>query len=422
MIRRVTPLAYGLATVLAWALLLGVLTGRAELFIAAAPLALGFLSARGPDREPRYRLHHEVSAERLAEGGRLMVTVRLSAIDPLPLIEILEFLPMPLELSTGNNRVVLGAAAGSETSWSYQVVCATRGRFSLGTFHLRRWERSGFAVAESREMQPKPVFVYPYVASVRRVPQPLHTQASFGNYVAPRLGDGIEPGDIRPFASGDRIRRVNWRASLRRGELYVTRFQEERNADVVLLLDAFADTGAHPFSVLDQCVRAAAALAAAYLGRKDRVGFVELSGFLRWVKPATGRRQNEILAEALLPAAAHSSYVVARIDYLPPRVLPPQALVIALSPLLDRRFINTVVELAARGCDVIILAVSPIEPTRRALSSSPSDDLALRIRALEWRVEIDALRRRGLVIAEWRADTPLESALARIRPRSMAGR
>ncbi len=422
MTRRVTPLAYGLATVLAWALLLGVLTGRAELFIAAAPLAVAFLSVPGTDREPRYALHHEVSAERLAEGGRLTVTVTLTAIDPLPLIEILEFLQAPLELSAGNNRVVLGAAAGSETSWSYEVLCATRGRFSLGTFHLRLWERSGLGVAESREVQPKPVFVYPYVVSVRRVPRPLHTQASFGNYVAPRLGDGIEPGDIRPFAPGDRIRRVNWRASLRRGELYVTRFQEERNADVVLLLDAFADSGVHPFSVLDYCVRASAALAAAYLGRKDRVGFVELSGFLRWVKPATGRRQNEILAEALLPASAHSTYVVPKIDYLPPRVLPLQALVIALSPLLDRRFINTVVELAARGCDVIVLAVSPIEPTRRALGRSPSYNLALRVWALEWRVEIDALRRRGLVIAEWRPDTPLEAALARIQPRSAAGR
>lgn len=422
MTRRITPLAYGLATVLAWALFLGVLTGRAELFIAAAPLAVAFLSARGAGREPRYRLRHEVSAERLAEGGRLTVTVTLSAIDPLPIFEVLEFLPAPLELSDGNNRVVLGAAAGGQTSWSYEVRCPTRGRFSLGTFHLRLWERSGLGIAESREMQPKPVFVYPHVVSVRRVPRPLHTQASFGNYVSPRLGDGIEPGDIRPFAPGDRIRRVNWRASLRRGELYVTRFQEERNADVVLLLDAFADSGAHPFSTLDYCVRAGAALAAAYLGRKDRVGFVELSGYLRWVRPATGRRQNEILAEALLPAAAHSTYVVPRIDYLPPRVLPPQALIIALSPLLDRRFINTVVELAARGCEIIVLAVSPIEPTRRVLGRSAVDDLALRLWAIEWRTELDTLRRRGLVIAEWQPDTPLEAALARIRPRSMVGR
>lgn len=422
MSKRVTPLAYGLATVLAWALLLGVLTGRAELFIAAAPLVVGFVSAREADRAPQYRLGHEVSAERLAEGGRLTVTVTLSAIDPLPMIEIMEFLPAPLELSAGNNRVVVVAAAGSETRWSYELLCPTRGRFSLGTFHLRLWDRSGLGVAESQETQPEPVFIYPYVVSVRRVPQPLHTQASFGNYVAPRLGNGIEPGDIQLFAPGDRIRRVNWRASLRRGELYVTRFQEERNADVVLLLDAFADSGAHPFSALDYCVRASAALAAAYLGRKDRVGFIELSGFLRWVKPATGRRQNEILAEALLPASAHSTYVVPKIDHLPPQVLPPRALVVALSPLIDRRFITVVVELAARGGDVVVLAVSPIEPTRRVVGRALLDDLALRLWAIEWRSEFDALRRRGLVVAEWQPDTPLEAALARIRLRSAARR
>ena len=64
------------------------------------------------------------------------------------------------------------------------------------------------------------------------VPRPLRTQSSFGNYVSAQLGEGIEPGEIRPFLPGDRTRRINWRASLRRQQLYVTQYQEERNADV----------------------------------------------------------------------------------------------------------------------------------------------------------------------------------------------
>ena len=34
-------------------------------------------------------------------------------------------------------------------------------------------------------------------------------------------GEGIEFADLRPFVPGDRVRRVNWRASARRGELWV---------------------------------------------------------------------------------------------------------------------------------------------------------------------------------------------------------
>ncbi|HTV29930.1 MAG TPA: DUF58 domain-containing protein [Xanthobacteraceae bacterium] len=63
-------------------------------------------------------------------------------------------------------------------------------------------------------------------------------QFSFGNYVSPQFGEGIESGDVRSFLAGDRVGHINWRASLRRGQLYVTQFQEERSADIVLLLEA----------------------------------------------------------------------------------------------------------------------------------------------------------------------------------------
>jgi len=43
-----------------------------------------------------------------------------------------------------------------------------------------------------------------------------------GNYVSSSVGEGLEPGDIREFVPGDRIRHVNWRASLRFRRLFVT--------------------------------------------------------------------------------------------------------------------------------------------------------------------------------------------------------
>jgi uncharacterized protein (DUF58 family) len=200
--------------------------------------------------------------------------------------------------------------------------------------------------AQHRDL--KRVSVYPLIAPLHHVPRPLRTQSSFGNYVSPRVGEGIEPGEIRPFVTGDRVRRVNWRASLRRGQLYATHFHEERNADIVLLLDTLSETGARSYSTLDFSVRAGTALAGAYLARKDRVGFIEYGGYLRWLKPATGRRQGENLVEALLPASVYFSYPVKRLDFLPRQVLPPQALVIALTTLLDRRFIEAAIDLAAR--------------------------------------------------------------------------
>jgi uncharacterized protein (DUF58 family) len=419
-IARATPLAFALTTLMAWTLFLGIVADRAELFVAAVPLAIGLCSVIRPSRLPRFELQERISADRVSEGDRISVHITIDAPEPITAVEILVALPSLVELVVGNNRAVLAAAAGNGTDWTFEIACPARGRFDLGVVHLRFWDRSGLGTVEIRQATPKVVSVYPFVERIRRVPRPIRTQFSFGNYVSPRLGEGIEPAEIRQFLPGDRTRHINWRASLRRGRLFVTQFHEERNADVVLLLDALSESGVPSFSTLDLSVRAAAAIANAYLVRKDRVGFVEFGAFLRWIDPATGRRQGEVLAEGLLPAATHFSYVVPQLDRLPSRVLPRQALVMAITPLLDDRFVTAVLDLMSRGFDVIVLAVSPTEPTKRALGHSSRDDIACRLWAVEWRERTDVLRRRGLTLLEWHAEMPLEAALAplaRSRPR-----
>jgi hypothetical protein len=194
--------------------------------------------------------------------------------------------------------------AAVANGWSFAVRCPTRGRFDLGTLHVRLWDRSGMAVRESRHALPQPILVFPHVAIIRQVPRPVRTRFSFGNYISPRLGEGIEPGEIRPFLPGDRTRHINWRASLRRQQLYVTQYQEERNADIVLLLDALSDIGAAPYSTLDFSVRAAAALAHTYVARKDRVGLLEFGGYLRRINPAS--EPGLTFSTALLPLASRT--------------------------------------------------------------------------------------------------------------------
>jgi uncharacterized protein (DUF58 family) len=243
---------------------------------------------------------------------------------------------------------------------------------------------------------------------------------SIGDYVSSAVGEGIEPGDIRPFAPGDRIRQVNWRASLRLGTLHVTQHQRERNADVVLMLDTLAEVGVPPATTLDISVRAAASLATAYLARKDRVGLIVYGGLIDWVRPAAGRVQYERMAGALLRADVVFTYVAKDLALVPPRVLPPHALVIAVTPLLDPRFARAALDLAARGFDLVVVVVSPVAVTRAALPATRVNDLACRLWTLDRRAQLDELQRHGLAVLEWDPFEPLEAVLAglgRRRPR-----
>ena len=408
---RIAPAARPWLTLIGVALFLGVLSGRPEFALVAVPLCLPFLRAIRPVARPDYRLSHSVSATRLFEGERLAVTVRLTAGSPIPVIELLEPLPPSARLVSGSNRAVFALQPGQEIRWCYELECRGRGRFTLGTLHVRVWERSGVYLHESCHRGPRAVAVYPRVAPLRRVPQPRRTQTSAGDYVSPAFGEGLEPGEIRPFAPGDRVKHVNWRASLRLGKLYVTRQHLERNADVVVMLDTLAQVGMPPGSSLDLCVGVASALAGAYLARKDRVGLIEYGGVLRWVRPASGRPQLERILDALLDAQVWFSYVTQDLAMVPPRVLPTHALVIAVSPLLDSRFLTALGDLVNRGFDVVLLSLSPIDVTRTSLECSLVEELACRLWSLERQAQLADLRRRGLCAVEWHPDQPLELAL-----------
>jgi uncharacterized protein (DUF58 family) len=422
---RLSRLALSWLSVLGTSLFLGLVSGRPELFLVALPLLVSLCRTVLVAEFPDYALAHEVSGDRAFEGDTLRMTVTVTARSSVFLLELCEPLPPDTVLISGWNRVLFSLRAGEQVRWSYALRCLRRGRFQLGTVYARVWKHSGLHVLEGRHVDVKPVRVYPRILSLRRLLQPRRTQTSVGNYVSPAFGEGLEPGDIRPFAPGDRIKHVNWRASLRLGRLYVTQYHQERNADVVLMLDTLGHAGRSPASSLDFCTRAAAALAGAYLSRKDRVGLIEYGGVLRWVRPGSGRVQFERVLDALLEAEVVFTYVAKDLTLVPPRILPPQALVLAVSPLLDARFVEAVKDLAARGFDVVTLYVSPVDLSRELLSSSLQDDLACRLWALECEAQLAALRREGLAIIEWHPDQPLELALAPFaryrRPRALVG-
>jgi uncharacterized protein (DUF58 family) len=409
---RVTPLGLALLTVAAWGLSLGVLAARVELLIAAVPLALVLATLALRRRTPDYAVSCTASADRVFEDERVTVTVAVTATSALPLAIVLGPLPRDTALASGRNRAVMALAAGQTGTFRYEVRCPVRGVHDLGTIVVQVRDRWGVRAWERRHVEPRAIRVYPRIAPLRSLPRPLHTQTSTGDYVSRALGEGIEPGDVRQFAPGDAIRQVNWRASLRLGTLYVTQHHREHNADVVLMLDTLAQVGPAHGTTLDFGVRAAASLATAYLARKDRVGLINCGGTIDWVRPGSGRAQYERLADTLLRATVVFTYVTKTLAFVPPRVLPPQALVIAISSLLDPRFARTALDLAARGFDLVVIVVSPVDVTRATLRASPLNDLACRFWAIDRRARLDEFRRHGIPVLEWNPSEPLESALA----------
>jgi uncharacterized protein (DUF58 family) len=403
------PAYAGLA---ALGLLAALATRRPELAIVAAPFAVYAGIGLLLNRSPQIDAEVELDAERLLEGDEIEVRVTLVAEVGAERVEALLQLPRELVLVDRVNPVQLRLADGERRELTFRLRCARWGAFRVGRIHLRAHDAFGLFVHETTLDRRQPLKVYPSEEHVRDLLKPLETQVFAGNHVAREKGEGIEFADLRPFVPGDRIRHVNWRASARRGELWINEHHAERNADVVLLLDSFAEARRGDRSTLDPALRAAGTLAARYLRQKDRVGFVTFGGILNWLLPTTGAVQLYRIVDAMLDTQIVLSYAWRDIGTVPRRTLPPQALVIALTPLLDDRSEAALLDLRGRGFDLVVVEISPLPLLPKPQGSA--GNLADRL----WKLRRDAVRgrfeRAGIPVAVWGDETSLAAALEEV--------
>jgi uncharacterized protein (DUF58 family) len=410
--RRASPKLGSYAALSAVGLLAALVLGRPELVALTAPflfaLGVGLALATPP------RFGAEVAVDpRAVEGDEVSARVTVTAQGPVDRLEL--FLPVPegVEVVDGHAATALRLRAGEQRELELTLGARRWGAHRLGPLYVRARDPLGLLVAEGVIPQSPELRVYPREETLQRVLQPRETQVFAGSEVSRHKGEGIEFADVRPWAPGDPLKRVNWRASARRDDLWVNESHPERNTDVILFVDSFAEARAGESGTLDLAVRATATLADAYVGRRDRVGLISFGGILRWLVPGMGTVQLYRIVDALLDTEVILSYYWAEIDVIPPRTLPPKALIVALSPLLDNRSVGALLDLRARGYDLAVIDVSPVPFTTRPKASL--DALAYDIWALRREALRHRLQRSGVAVAEWRDGAPIQSVLEEVR-------
>ena len=410
--RAFTPKLPAYAGLAALGLVAALATRLPELVALAAPFALLPVLALVTARPPRVAVRTWVERDRVLEGEDVEISVELAADRAAWHLDVLLDLPQWLTLVEGDDPIALRLRAGATRVLRFRARCERWGAYAPGRVFLRASGPFGFATWEWHVVDRQPLKVYPREEAVRALLRPLDTQVFSGNHVARQRGEGIEFADLRPFVAGDRLRNVNWRASARRGELWVNQQHPERNADVVLFLDTFTEASQDRRSTLDLALRAASSLATRYLAQKDRVGFVTFGGMLNWLLPGSGTTQIYRIIDSLLDTQVVLNYAWRDIELLPRRTLPPKAIVVALTPLLDDRAVTALLDLRARGFDLVVVEVSP-EP----FLAPPADEVQRVARRL-WRLRREAMRgrfeRAGVPVATWDDERALAVALEEV--------
>jgi uncharacterized protein (DUF58 family) len=438
-----------LTGLLLWA---AALSGRVDLVVLAVPFALGTTLAllRRPVAAPE--VHLAVDDAHLVEGGAVRGAVTLGNPDAVGYdLVVVRTLVSPwlrideVDLTGGDGGTrklgaiggaaalreggpasrapraggadrpsVVSVPAGGVTDVGLRGAALRWGRHPLGPPAALVTACDGLVAGRPVVSGARGVRVYPVTEPFDADDAMPRAAGLVGAHRSRRPGEGGELSGVRIFGPGDRLRRIDWRVSLRARQLHVAATLSDRDAEVVLLLDVLAEAGRsggiHGMaSVLDTTVRAAAAIGEHYLHRGDRVSMLEYGPAARRLRPATGRRQYLTLLEWLLDVRVEPSPYEPYDQVFGPHLLSSNALVVVLTPLIDERSAGMLARLARSGRFVVAVDTLPdgVVPSR----TGPWTEVAHRLWRLDRDNTIGQLREHGVPVVAWAGAGSLDLVL-----------
>lgn len=260
------------------------------------------------------------------------------------------------------------------------------------------------------------LFVFPPLTRLRQVTiRPRRTKVYAGQVPAKAGGSGTDFFGVREYHPGDPPRTINWRASAHSTEaLYSNEFQQERVADVGIVLDGRlrANEFARGHSLFEHSVQAAAALADALLMQGNRVGLLVYATFLHWTVPGYGKVQRERILHSLAHAKPGGSQVFSDLDHIPTRLFPVESQIILVSPLLEDDLLP-LMQLRAQGYQVLAVCPDPVKFEISYLKKDRNVDMASRIIMLERAMLLQKVRRVGVQVLDWDVSEPFDLVVKR---------
>ena len=185
-------------------------------------------------------------------------------------------------------------------------------------------------------------------------------------------------------------------------------------ADVGIILDGRQRSniyaGGH--SLFEHSVIAAAALADSFLAQGNRVGLLVYGQYLQWTWPGYGKLQREKILHSLSHATPGSSQVFDGLQYLPTRMFPPESQIVLVSPLMEGDYL-TLVQLRARGYQVMTVSPDPVAFEESFLPRQPEVQLAARVVRMERELMLKKIQRAGVQLIEWDVAQPFDQAARR---------
>lgn len=251
-------------------------------------------------------------------------------------------------LRTDGLPATLRLIAGKTVDFEYAVTPIRRGDMNFQPAALRVRSRLGLWELCERLGEPQLLRCYPDFAQVARYAWLAGSRRlqEIGVKSWHRRGEGTDFRQLAEYQSGDPVRHIDWKATLRLDQPIVRQFQDERDQNVWLLIDCGRrmraddpEDAAAGSSHFDQVLNAVLLLSYVALHEGDAVGaltFGNAAGQQRFVAPRKGTTQLGALMSALHaiePSLSQPDFLTVARDFLARQ--PRRSLVILITNFRD---------------------------------------------------------------------------------------
>jgi uncharacterized protein (DUF58 family) len=243
--------------------------------------------------------------------------------------------------------VQLAVHGGKHVEVRYAVTPTRRGEVTFEPADLRVRSRFGLCELLERIGDTERRRVYPDFAQIARYAWLAgdHRLQEIGIKTFQQRGEGTDFKQLSEYRYGDSVRRIDWKATQRIGKPVIREFQDERDQNVLLMIDSGrrmrADDRKSGIGTahFDQVLNAVMLLSYVALKQGDAVGAVTFGappGQERSFAPRKGAQTLDALMSELYgvqPTPTHSDYVAAAQAVL--KRYPKRALVIVITNFRD---------------------------------------------------------------------------------------
>jgi uncharacterized protein (DUF58 family) len=300
----------------------------------------------------------------------------------------------------------------------YHVRPLQRGDYRFGDLNIRYSSALKTFVRQARYPAAAPVKVYPNVLDVRKYDLLARNGLLFelGLRAARVFGVGTEFERLREYNTDDEFRRINWKATARRGKPIAAEYETERSQYIMSVIDTgrLMRPPIGDLAKLDYAINTALLLTYVAILKGDHVGLLTFADDVRtYLAPKRGKGQFYRMLEALYnvqfePVEADYAQALAYLGVKHKR----RSLVVVFTDLVTldaaKPLIAHMARLAQRHLPLCVVISDP--NITRLAAQAPRDSDSVYQRAVaemlldERKVVLDTLNRSGVLTLDVPAD------------------